>query len=259
MDLIKSHKHRSRISEAMYILLNVLLALAMFAVTYVSGSPWIAVALVSMSKWRVLAVRPRFWLANLITNTVDLIVGLSYVTLVYCMMGSVGVQVALRVLYIVWLLIIKPCSKHTYVVVQAGAALFLGLTTVSMMMYEWNPACFVAASWIIGCIAMRHVINTYDEPYSNLYSFVFGVVTAELAWISYHWMAAYAIPGLSPIRLSQFALFTTLFYFVAERAYRSYHAYGEVRRNDIIPPVVLTALVVIATYVFAVIYGSDAL
>ena len=82
MDLIKSHKRRSRINEAMYILLNVLLALAMFAVTYVSGSPWIAVALVFMSKWRVLAVRPRVWLANLIANTVDLIVGLSYVTLV---------------------------------------------------------------------------------------------------------------------------------------------------------------------------------
>ena len=154
---------------------------------------------------------------------------------------------------------IKPRSKHTYVVMQAGTALFLGLTTVSMMMYEWNPACFVAASWIIGCIAMRHVMNTYDEPYSNLYSFVFGVVTAELAWISYHWMAAYAIPGISPIRLSQFALFTTLFYFVAERTYHSYHAYGEVRRNDIIPPVALTALVVIAAYVFAAIYGSDAL
>ena len=78
-----------------------------------------AVALVFMSKWRVLAVRPRFWLANLIANTVDLIVGLSYVTLVYCMTGSVGVQAALTVLYIVWLLIIKPRSKHTYVVIQA--------------------------------------------------------------------------------------------------------------------------------------------
>ena len=72
-------------------------------------------------------------------------------------------------------------------------------------------------------------------------------------------MAAYAIPGINPIRLSQFALFATLFYFVAERAYHSYHAYGEVRRNDIIPPVALTALVVIAAYVFAAIYGSDAL
>ena len=144
MDLIKSHKRRSRISEAMYILLNVLLALAMFAVTYVSGSPWIAVALVFMSKWRVLAVRPRFWLANLIANTVDLIVGLSYVTLVYCMTGSIGVQAALTMLYIVWLLMIKPRSKHTYVVMQAGTALFLGLTTVSMMMFGRTPAGLVA-------------------------------------------------------------------------------------------------------------------
>ncbi len=259
MELIKSHKHRSRVSEATYILLNIALATTMCATTYASGAPWIALALFLVSKWRIFAVRPRFWVANLVANMVDILVGVSYVVFLYSMTGSLVAQIVLTVLFVVWLLLIKPRSKYVFVVTQAGVALFLGLTTLSMVAYAWNAVYFVAAAWVIGYMAARHVMNTYDEPYSNLYSLVAGLVTAELGWVSFHWMAAYPIPGISPIRLSQYALFMTLLFFVGERAYRSYHRHGKVRRNDIIPSVALTILVVLVTYIFAVIYGSDAL
>jgi hypothetical protein len=39
-----------------------------------------ALALILLSKWRMLAVRPRHWPANIRANSVDLIVGLSILT-----------------------------------------------------------------------------------------------------------------------------------------------------------------------------------
>ena len=50
MELVKSHKHRSRISEAMYVILNIALAGVMFAATYVSNAPWIALVLIGVGK-----------------------------------------------------------------------------------------------------------------------------------------------------------------------------------------------------------------
>jgi len=259
MELVKSHKHRSRISEAMYVILNIALAGVMFAATYVSNAPWIALVLIGVGKWRIFAVRPRFWAANIIANMVDVLVSLSYVMFLYRMTGYLGVQIALTVLYAIWLLFIKPRSKYGYIVMQAGTALFLGLTTLSMLAFEWNVAYFVVGAWVIGYVAAHHVMNKCDEPYNNLYSLTVGLVVAELGWISFHWMVAYSIPGFESIRLSQFALFATLICFVAERAYRSHRQHGEVRRIDIVPPIVFTALIMLVMFIFAAIYGSDAL
>ena len=73
MDLLKMHKRRSRLSEVAYVVLNIGLAAMVFAIVYTANSPWLAIAAVLLSKWRVLAVRPRFWFANLIANMVDIL------------------------------------------------------------------------------------------------------------------------------------------------------------------------------------------
>ena len=83
MDLLKMHKRRSRLSEAAYIGLNIIFAVAILVLIRGSQSPWLALAVVLLSKWRTLAVRPRFWLANVIANMVDVTVGVSIVTLLF--------------------------------------------------------------------------------------------------------------------------------------------------------------------------------
>ena len=65
MDLLKSSKRRAFLSELVYIVLNVGLAVAILAVVLAIESPLPAIALVLLSKWRVLAVRPRYWMANI--------------------------------------------------------------------------------------------------------------------------------------------------------------------------------------------------
>ena len=88
MNILKLPKHKSAISEAAYIALNVGLAVVLLVVVLAVNSPWPAFLLILLSKWRILAVRPRFWFKNIQSNLVDIIVGLSVVVLLQAASGS---------------------------------------------------------------------------------------------------------------------------------------------------------------------------
>ncbi len=259
MDFLKAHKRRSRLSESAYIALNVAMAITLLIIVLAVQSPWLAFGVVLLSKWRIFAVRPRFWFANLVANMVDIIVGVSMVILLYGASGYLWLQVGLTVLYTIWLLFIKPRSKRSLVAVQAAAAVFLGITALSMVSYSWDVVFFVAVMWIFGYVVARHVVGSYDEPMTEIYSLITGLLFAELGWIGYHWLIAYPLPGFGLVKFSQLALFVTLFCFVAERSYASYHKHGVVRKADILMPVMLTVSIMISVYVLALINGSDAL
>lgn len=259
MDLIKSHQRRTKLSEALYVSLNVGLAAALLITALLIQSPWISLLIIVISKWRALAVRPRFWFANLVANMVDIIVGVSVVGLLYAASGNLWLQLAITLLYIGWLLFIKPRSKRSFVTAQAGVAVFLGITALSIVSYSWDAVFFVAVMWTIGYMSIRHVLGSYDEPQTTLYSMAGGFVFAEFGWISFHWLMAYSLPGFGNIQLSQLALLTTLFCLVAERSYASYHRHGQVRWHDIAPAVLLTIAIMITLFIFALIKGGEAL
>ena len=259
MDLLKMHKRRSRWSEIAYIGLNVAFAVVLLLLIRSSQSPWLALVVVLLSKWRTLAVRPRFWFANIIANLVDVTVGLSMVVLLYAADNSLPLQIILTLFYIVWLLLVKPRSKRSFVAAQAGAAVFLGISAIAIISFSWNVLPFVLLMWVLGYVAARHVLGSYDEPHTVLYSMITGFLFAEFGWISFHWLMAYQVVGFGAIQLSQLALFATLLSFVAERAYASYHKHGSVRRSDIVMPISLTASLMVVVYIMAVIFGSDAL
>ena len=237
MDFLQARNHNSRFSEAMYIALNIGLAALLFLIVLEVQSPWLALVLVVASKWRALAVRPRFWLANIVANTVDLTVGFSVVMLMYAANGVVWLQATLAVLHAVWLVILKPRSDRRSVAIQAGVAVFLGMTALAMISYRWDAALFVALAWVLGYCATQHILGNYDEPLARLYGLVVGVVFAELAWAGYHWVFAYTVPGVSVMKVAQLPLLLVVFGFAAERAYNSYSQHGVVRTADIILPV----------------------
>lgn len=61
MEFLKAAKRRTLLSELTYVALNIGLAVAILVVVLVIESPLPAIALVLLSKWRILAVRPRYW------------------------------------------------------------------------------------------------------------------------------------------------------------------------------------------------------
>ena len=76
-------KSRNTLSSFLHVLMNILLGVGSISVTLISGSWILGIILVLISKWRIFAVRPRYWLLNLKSSLVDLIVGASFVVLAY--------------------------------------------------------------------------------------------------------------------------------------------------------------------------------
>jgi hypothetical protein len=245
MEFLKSSKRRSLVSELVYIALNVAFAVTLLIIVLAIDSPLPAFALVLLSKWRILAVRPRYWFVNIQTNLVDLIVSLSIVILLYSAGGAIVMQILLTALYGVWLLYVKPKSKKIFIAIQAGAAVFLGITSLMIVSYDWIASLVVLLMWLIGYSAARHVVSSYDEPHTSFYSLAWGFIFAELGWLGYHWTFAYAIPGAGDIKLSQIALIMLAISFLAERAYRSYVKHGAIRSSDVIMPTLLSVSVIV--------------
>ena len=250
MEFLKSSKRRSLVSELIYVGLNIAFAVTLFIVVLAVNSPIPAFALVLLSKWRILAVRPRYWFANIQTNLVDLIVSLSIVVLLYSATEAIVTQILLTALYIVWLLYIKPKSKRIFMAIQAGAAIFLGVSALMIVSYDWIASLVVLAMWLIGFSAARHVLSSYDEPHMSFYALVWGLLFAEIGWLTYHWTFAYALPGVGNIQLTQAALIALGISFVTERAYASYEKHGTVRSSDIIMPALLSVSVILLLIVF---------
>jgi len=250
MEFLKSSKRRSLLSELIYILLNIALAIAILAVVWAVDSPIAAFALVLLSKWRILAVRPRYWFANIQANSVDIIVSLSIIILLYAASGAVIAQYILTAAYIVWLLFIKPRSKRVFVTLQAGTATFLGVSALMTVSYDWMASPVVLLMWLIGYSAARHVLSNYDEAHISFYSLLWGFIVAEIGWLTYHWTFAYELSGVGNIKLVQSALIVTSLSFLAERIYASYTKHGEVRSGDVILPALLSISLIVILLVF---------
>jgi hypothetical protein len=250
MEFLKSSKRRSFLSELVYITLNVALAIAILLVVRAIESPLPAFGLVLLSKWRILAVRPRYWFANVQANLVDIIVSLSIVILLYAASGALVVQLLLTLLYIGWLLFIKPRSKRVFISIQAGAAIFLGVTALMTVSYDWIASAVVLPMWAIGYNAARHVLGSYEDAHMSFYSLIWGLLFAEIGWLTYHWTFAYSLPGAGDIKLSQAAIIMLAISFFAERAYASYSHHGAVRSSDIILPGLLSVSLIVILLLF---------
>ncbi|MDB5177884.1 MAG: rane protein of unknown function [Candidatus Saccharibacteria bacterium] len=251
MEFLKVARRRSLWSEVVYVLLNLLLVGAVLAVVWTVKSPVFAIALVLLSKWRVLAVRPRYWMAHILSNAVDLIVSIGLVVLLYAASGAWLVQVTIAILYALWLLLLKPRSKRQLVIAQAAVGLFVGITAVTIVSADWYASLIVIAFWVIGFSAARHVVLAYDEQsHVSLLSLLWGFVIAEIGWLTYHWTIAYGISGFGSIQLPQVSIVALLLSFLAERVYSSYVKRGIVQVNDLILPLLLSLSVIIILVIF---------
>lgn len=217
MDLIKSVAKRSQLSDVVYILLNLALACGVLLLTIAFQPPYLAYALVLLSKWRVFAVRARYWWANLQTNTVDVLVGASVVTLIWQASGTLLVQTFIALLYAAWLLILKPRSKRIYMIWQAGVAQFLAIMALFSIAHVLDSAVVVAVCYAIGYVCARHVMGAYDDQNLAMLSMIWGFFIAELGWLSYHWTTAYSLT--TTLLLPQASIIAALFGFVALRCY----------------------------------------
>jgi hypothetical protein len=247
MELIKAASRRTFLSELVYIALNVLLAVGVFAMVRVFDPPWLAVVLILLSKWRVFAVRPRFWFQHVQTNLVDTLVGLSVIALLYQSAASLGMQIFITLLYIAWLVVLKPRARRRDMTLQAGVSQFVALTALASFSYVLPSAVVVVGAWLIGYASARHFLSSYDEDTIELSSLAYGFILAELGWLYYHWMVAYPLPG--GLAIPQLAIVAMLVSFVSARLYNIYRHKDRVTIKDVRAPLVFLVAILFILFI----------
>jgi len=257
MELLKFVRRRSFLSELVYTVLNIVFAVMLLLIIRYTDSIGLAIGLVALSKWRVFAVRPRYWWANVRSNLVDFIVSIGVVLQLHAINVATMadpqkllLMVVLTALYVAWLLFLKPQSKRRYIALQAGVAVLFGTSALFAVSFNWPVSLVVIAMWVIGYTAARHVLSTYsDETHGLFLGLVWGVVFAEIGWVAYHWAIAYSLPIISGVMLPQASIIALLVSFVAFQAYDSFHHHAKIRMSDVLLPL-LFSLSVIAVLLF---------
>jgi hypothetical protein len=171
-----------------------------------------AYAVVLLSKWRMFAVRPRHWPANIRANAIDIIVGLSFVVFI-AQAPSQAWQLVWVLCYEIWLILIKPRSRMFWITVQAGLGQFLGLTALYLLWGRSPLLLLIIASWGICYLAARHFFSSFDEPLTSMLSHIWGYIAAAMTWVLGHWLLYYGFLAQPVLLLSILAYgMATLYY-----------------------------------------------
>jgi hypothetical protein len=187
--LITKLKPSKGFSHAVYLLLNILLPVIVFALVR-AGFIQVALAVILLSKWRMFAVRPRFWIANIRTNAIDIIVGLSALAL---MDGTdtMWLQGVYITAWVLWLIFIKPKHDVFWVSLQALFGQVVGLMAVFSAWDYISLLGLVAAVGFICFFAAHHFFYSFDEAHIRLLAYIWAYFGAALVWILGHWLVYY--------------------------------------------------------------------
>lgn len=192
--------------------LNILLPLLLYILVSIKFVP-LAMGLVIASKWRMFAVRPRYWLAHIRANAVDIIVGLSFVVFM-ANSPSRAWLAAWAVLYGVWLVVIKPRSTAFWVGIQATLGQLLGLMAVYISWGRAPLVGLVVVTWAICYLAARHFLSSFDEPLSSFLSHLWGYFGAALTWVLGHWLLYYGVVAQPTLYLSVIGFGLAMLYYL---------------------------------------------
>lgn len=161
----------------------------------------LAATIILLSKWRMFAVKPRHWPANIRANAVDIIVGLSLLIFM-THSASQSTQLLWAVIYGVWLVVIKPKSSIISVSSQALISMSLGLTAIFLNWGESSSFAIVLLVWMVCYSAARHFLTSFDEPLARYLANSWAFFGAALTWVLSHWLLFYKAVSQPALLLS---------------------------------------------------------
>ena len=188
---IEKLKPANGISQLVHLGFNILLPLVVFIFVRIQFFQ-LALAIILLSKWRMIAVRPRFWLANVRANAVDIMVGVSLL-LFMSHSSSMMVQFLWALVYVGWLVVIKPGASVSMVSLQAMIGFLCGLMALFVSWPAGPSYWLVLLTGLICYLAARHFFDSFDEPYAKLLSYAWGYFSAALLWVLAHWLLFYGV------------------------------------------------------------------
>jgi hypothetical protein len=198
------YKPATGFSPFFHTLLLTLLPALIYVLIRINIVP-LAFALIFIGKWRMFAVRPRYWWANIRANAVDLMVSLSLVIFM-AHTGSALWQLVWGVLFALWLIYLKPGSSTLKVSIQA----FVGQTLALVSLFIAWPSAplfgLVLAVWTICFLSAKHFLTSFEEPHGSLYANYWAYFAASLMWVTGHWLRFYPDAQNGPLSMPSLLL-----------------------------------------------------
>lgn len=249
----RAHR-RGLATDIIHAVFNIAFAAATIALVVAFATPWPALLLVLLSKWRVIAVRPRYWWANFLSSLPDLAFGMGLVIISWgCLLWNeqmisesqtspfpvMAIQVILGGIYAIWLVSIKPKHSETMIGFQALASQLVGLTAVFLLASMGLSLLWtMILVFIVAFAAARQALGMFEEKDQSLLATVWGLLVMELTFVSWHWSVSYQLTPL--IRIPQVAIITSMISVIALRVYRAWNDDRQVTWDELGAPVILT-------------------
>ncbi|MCA9332524.1 hypothetical protein KDA00_01480 [Candidatus Saccharibacteria bacterium] len=205
-------KPASGFSHFFHIGLLLLLPTLMFVLVRIKLTPFAAV-LILLSKWRMFAVRPRYWPANIRANAVDMIVGLSFLIFM-TNTNAMSWQLLWAVLYGVWLTVIKPGSGMLKVIAQGAIGQTLGLFALFMAFGGANIYILVISVWVVCYLSARHFLTAFDESHISFLAHTWGYFAAAMTWVLSHWLLFYGLLAQTTLLLTVISFSLATIYYL---------------------------------------------
>ncbi|MDB5181496.1 MAG: rane protein of unknown function [Candidatus Saccharibacteria bacterium] len=193
------HKFRDKLKPAsgfsylLHIAYRIALPIAIYTLVRLDIGLWLPILVIMLSKWRIFAVRPRFWPANLRANSVDIMVGISLVVFM-SNSDSVQGQVFWAAMYGVWLLFIKPRSTIFFVSLQSGIGQLCALMALYLVRPDSSLYELVLLTGLICYLSARHFFDSFNEPYAKMLAYIWAYFGAALIWVLGHMLIVYPKP-----------------------------------------------------------------
>lgn len=239
--VISKLKPKSGFSHFIHLGLNILFPALLFVLVRMGFVP-LAGTLVLLSKWRMFAVRPRYWPANLRANGVDLTVG--FATVIFMAnSNAASMQLLWAGVYAAWLILIKPGSSVWKTSLQAFIAQTVGLIALFLALGDAPLYILVLLVWMICYGAARHFFTSFEEPYTSLYAHTWGYFSAALTWLLGHWLVFYGLIAQPTLLLTVLGFGLSALYYLEQTDRLSVL----VRRNFVVMMVAIVLVVILLT------------
>lgn len=180
---------KGKLAPVLHILLVMLLPLLLYVLIRLDFVA-VAFAVVLLSKWRIFAVKVRHWPANIRSNAVDILVGLSMVVFM-SLTNVLSIQIIWVVLFTAWLLFIKPRSSELWVGLQALIAQTVSLIAIFLVWNEASETALTFAVWGVCYLCARHFLAAFDEAMARASAYAWAFFAAALTWVTSHWLLYY--------------------------------------------------------------------
>ncbi|MGH7196121.1 MAG: hypothetical protein ACREGA_05105 [Candidatus Saccharimonadales bacterium] len=173
----------------------------------------LALALILLSKWRMFAVKPHYWAANVRANGVDIIVGLAALVFIIAS-GGVVWQLVWTVAYGAWLVALKSRTDLVSIALQALVAQVAGLLALFLYFPTAPTYALVVVSAAICFLSAHHFFNAFDERYTRLLAFIWAYFGAALTWVLGHWLLFYGFMAQPALILTIIAVSIATIYYL---------------------------------------------